>query len=86
MTKPNDVPQDVWDVAIAAIGVPDDDNGWHLSEDVFEVISRAIMAEREACAQAVRAVIDRTPVTQNPLRVATMIDEIFAAIRNRSQT
>lgn len=48
MTKPDDIPQDVWDVAV----------GWATAEAqmtagrpvVAHAVARAIMAEREACA------------------------------------
>ena len=54
MTKPDDIPQSVWDTAAKTIGVPEDDTGWHLTDDLLEPIARAILAEREACAQVVR--------------------------------
>lgn len=53
--KPDDIPQDVWDVAEAVRGrvfnAMHDDDGRLTDNDPAEDIARAIMAERERCAK-----------------------------------
>lgn len=49
MTKPDDVPQDVWDAAVAALDLMPS-HGVQMRHHRIENIARAIMAEREACA------------------------------------
>lgn len=45
MSKPEDIPQDVWDAADAVL----DGNAWNPIRT--EAIARTIMAERERCAK-----------------------------------
>lgn len=72
MTKPDDIPQDVWDAAnmVSAVWkMPGSDN--HLALTVE--IGLAIMAEREACA---RVAEERSPLWEE-------MEAVAAAIRNR---
>ena len=74
MTKPDDIPQDVWETAV----------GWATAEAqmtagrpvVAHAVARAIMAEREACA---RVSEERVPLWEE-------LEAVAAAIRNRGAT
>jgi len=65
MTKPDDIPQDVWDKAILYSGAYTEPAGDTLSELRYD-FARAIMAakaeEREACAEHLIAVAKATPL------------------------
>jgi hypothetical protein len=56
MSKPDDIPQDVWDAAInaASAAVREDDPGFYITKRATDVLmeasARAILAERERCA------------------------------------
>lgn len=57
MTKPDDIPQDVWDAAAECFAAGDWPL-WLVDEERHAAhvsMARAIMAEREACADAVLA-------------------------------
>ena len=65
MSKPDDIPQDVWEAAYAVLvklmrGALATVNGKTAMQDI-ETIARAIMAEREACA----AIIDASMLCEN---------------------
>jgi hypothetical protein len=50
VSKPSDIPQDIWDAASAVAGhVYDPDNP--ANEYVAGLVARAIIAERERCAK-----------------------------------
>jgi hypothetical protein len=55
VSKPDDVPQDVWDAAVKAELVVEDEftdlNDWNSRDVATDIIARAIMAERERCAK-----------------------------------
>jgi hypothetical protein len=70
MTKPDDIPQDVWDKALdhAEVYVADE------SMDVETIIACAIMAERAACAQVIASF---------PENLGTAKSRMVDAIRNR---
>lgn len=84
MTKPDDIPQDVWDAAVAE--VTGDDTRLSLV-----VISRAILAERERCAKVADAERDRHWLNyQNgghnlDLFYTTAAENVGAAIRKGAQ-
>lgn len=44
MTRPADIPQDIWDVGVDVL------NDWSKGPPTSETIARAILAERERCA------------------------------------
>lgn len=81
MTKPDTIPQDIWDVSDAlrtrVFNLMHDDDGRLTDNDPSELIARAIMAEREACA----LVAEESLVNALP---ATVDKFVGAAIRNRS--
>lgn len=74
MTKPDDIPQDVWERAkmlvISVDGMPSDGN-------IYNIAKGAIMAEREACADIADTY---SASTRSGPTTAT---NIAAAIRNR---
>ncbi|WP_323015504.1 hypothetical protein [Devosia sp.] len=70
MSKPEDIPQDIWDAA--AIGAAP-------LVKRQELIARAVMAEREACAHAA---FDAAKAARCGVLRARQID---AAIRNRGE-
>jgi hypothetical protein len=72
MTKPDDIPQDVRRDALSWAVFVGDGTG-----DAADIIARAIMAEREACAQ----VAARAYFSGRPFPVTS--GEVAAAIRNR---
>lgn len=87
MTKPDDIPQDVWDKARSVIEA---ELGYHPQV----IVARAIMAEREACAKVAS---EFTAATILPFGTAEenecagvgqiyASDEIAEAIRNRGAT
>ncbi len=54
MSRPEDIPQDVWDVALrtwAEMLTVDHDHNTELAAGDVEEIARAIFAERERCAK-----------------------------------
>lgn len=71
MTKPDDIPQDVWDAASTCLGFYDASPFGGITGQAVAKIARAIMAEREACA-----VLAET-------YKSGMTAAIAAAIRNR---
>jgi hypothetical protein len=74
MTKPDDIPQDVWDKADhleTVIDCPD-----YVPRHTV-LIARAIMAEREACAQVATDFSDRIGASH------FVAVQVAAAIRNR---
>lgn len=85
MTRPSDVPQDAWDVA--EICFPG--NAWN--PIAIERTARAILAEREVCAQVAETATRITYMHWDPEGlepVETKIDyreKIANAIRNRSE-
>lgn len=108
MTKPDDIPQDVWDYGAAVVhvycgcaagrhrnnGTAHHDSCWKQ----VEAHARAIMEEREACAQVAVGLSIRHRVKQSDAMeadrpeshllhalFASKLDEVAAAIRNRSQ-
>ena len=89
MSKPDDIPQDVWDAAVPLalqyvewlIPAPHDYAG---SEDVLtKVIARAIMVERERCAKVADDYPSRDPAGDGNGYWAA--EEIAAAIRGGAQ-
>lgn len=89
MTKPDNIPRDVLDTATRSLYAAFDDlearagKGSFITTGMWDVLisaaARAIMAEREACAQvAANYFVGRPfPVTN---------DQVAAAIRNRGKT
>lgn len=71
MTKPDDIPQDIWDAAIKSVR-----SAWRRKSNAAEGCARAIMAEREACA-----LVAENYFSGNPF--PTTSGAIAAAIRNR---
>lgn len=53
MTKPDDIPQDVWDAAVAVGDLIPNGDGDAVTVCTGD-IARAILAEREACASLAR--------------------------------
>lgn len=85
MTKPDDIPQDVWDAANRAL---EPVAGTYASAQ--GTIARAIMAEREACVEFACATARNMPVPsefsqawREGYRAASL--DITRAIRNRGE-
>jgi hypothetical protein len=61
MSKPDDIPQDIWDTVdnmpICGDGFPDDSD--------YEVIARAILAERERWSKVVEELTDQIDTLRN---------------------
>lgn len=78
MTKPDDIPQNVWDVAHGiAMDLPARIQTVHRAF-AASVIARAILAERERCAKIARSFDDRTDI----LKISGY--GVSAAIRSHS--
>ena len=77
MTKPDGIPQDVWQQAEAALF-----DGSSNVMKIIEAIARAIMAEREACAQRFLTYSDKAAEGHRALDFPH-ITNIVGAIRNR---
>lgn len=96
MTKPDDIPQDVWDAAVAADEAANAAYGDSINDPFvpienidaasITVIARAIMAEREACAQVVQDTPEAIEHPAGPLYASGWAHAVIAireAIRNR---
>lgn len=55
MTKPDDIPQEVWDAAQAALSTMPT---YGDPEEQCHATARAILAERERCASQAEAIVD----------------------------
>jgi len=90
MGRPEDIPQDVWDVA-TAVALRPIVTGALFTENYVEPVARAILAERErgiAAAEAVRKRLESgrngKPLNQIDEHVAGVADNIAATIRGRN--
>ena len=80
MSRPDDIPQDVWD---AVSGLPIISENFDDAD--FACVARAIMAEREACAQIAHGFPQNRDWVPGSLYGAIR-REVAAAIRNRKET
>jgi len=80
--KPDDIPGDIWDLALAALAT-DGGDGWHLSDDLLPILARAIIAartqEREYCALAA----ENEAARKRGIAAQRACYDIASAIRNR---
>lgn len=65
MTRPADIPQDIWDVGVDVL------NDWSKGPPTSETIARAILAERERCAKKA----DRYTTAKNVRRPRELTSE-----------
>lgn len=84
--KPDDVSQEAWDAAAGAIGVPEDDTGWHLTGDLLEPIARAIMAAKAEEREQIAVMIDSGSYDRKIWEetASDAMDNVVSAIRSRT--
>lgn len=84
MTKPDDIPQDVWDAAQAAMSIKHPPNAPWVSM-MPTAIAKAIMADRERVALALWSLRAETEEFDNDIIWNSALDAAASAINAREQ-